>query len=72
MGHRYLKMSTTTKTFKNTTKKTILVPTVGEIPAGESISLTGEFLPHVVVANYPGLVETTDDEAPTKKEASDE
>lgn len=62
-------MSTQTKTFRNTTKETINVLGVGEIPAGEQISLTGEFLPHVVVANYPGLIETTDEEevpTPTK------
>jgi len=59
-------MSTQTKTFHNTTKKTINVLGIGEIPAGEQISVTGEYLPPVVLANYPGLVETTDDEAPKK------
>lgn len=70
-------MSTQTKTFHNTTSKTINVIGIGEVLAGEQISVTGEYLPPVNLANYPGLTETTDDEVSVvghkpKKEAKDE
>jgi hypothetical protein len=51
-----------TKTFHNTSDKNIDIIGVGKIAPGESISITGEYLPPVALPNYPGLIETTDDE----------
>lgn len=63
-------MTTQTKIFRNTTKVAINVPGLGEIPAGEQVSITGVYLTPVVVENHPGLVEITHEdyvEPETKK-----
>ena len=63
-----------TRVFRNTSKERINVVGVAEIPAGGQVSISGENLPAVVLENYPGLIEVTDEEVnPTvnvpKKEA---
>lgn len=45
------------KVYKNTTKQKMNVVGVGEIPAGEQVSLSGNYLPPVILENYPGLVD---------------
>lgn len=54
----------TTKIYKNTTDQDMNVVGIGEIPAGEQVSLSSENLQPVMIANYPGLVDMT--EMPTK------
>lgn len=49
-----------TKQYKNTSDKDINIPTVGLIEAGQTVSLSGEHLPAIIVENFPGLVDTTD------------
>lgn len=50
---------TTTKIYRNTGKTDLSVIGVGEIPAGEQVSVSSEYHQPVVLANYPGLVELT-------------
>ena len=58
-----------TRVFRNTTKDPINVVGVAEILGGEQVSISGENLPAVVLENYPGLIEVTDEEVnPTVKE----
>jgi hypothetical protein len=45
----------TTKIYKNTGDETIMVTGLGEILAGQQISVTSEYQPQVVLANYPTL-----------------
>lgn len=56
----------TVKVYKNVSDEDLVVIGVGEIPAGEQVSLSGEHLPPVVLENYPGLVDLTDPEEKNK------
>lgn len=56
----------TTKIYRNDSKKAMNVLGVGEIPAGEQVSLTSEYPPAVVLANYPGLVDVVAEEEVAK------
>ena len=57
-----------TKVYRNTGKEKINIPGVAELAAGEQVSLTGDYLPPVIIENYPGLVDVTDEDT-SKKEA---
>lgn len=52
----------TTKIYKNTTKKTVSVFGLGEIKAGEQISVVSEYHQPIVLSNYPGVVELVEEE----------
>jgi hypothetical protein len=56
-------MPTTTKIYRNDSKETLDVLGIGEIPAGEQVSVTGEYQPQVILVNYPGLVDVLAEEA---------
>ena len=45
----------TTKIYKNTGDETIIVTGLGEVLAGQQISITAEYQPQIVLANYPTL-----------------
>lgn len=62
-----------TKVYHNTSENDLNVIGVGVIPAGEKVSVTSDYQPHVVLENYPGLVDVTDfpGEQPNDGEASD-
>lgn len=73
----------TTKVYLNTSDEAIKLKEYGqlEIPAGEQISVSTEYHQPVILANYPGLRDITDEEVVVKKkgraavkeaEASDE
>lgn len=51
-----------TKIYRNTSKKTLNVLDLGELKAGEQVSVTTEYHQPIVLANYPGLVEVVDQE----------
>lgn len=53
---------TTTKIYKNTSKKTVNILGVGEIEPGKQVSITSEYHQPVVLANFPGVVELVDEE----------
>lgn len=57
-----------TKLYKNTGKEALSIPGIGDLEPGEQVSLTGEYLPPVIVENYPGLADITD--AVVEEEAS--
>ena len=59
-----------TKVYKNTSKDDLNVLGIGPVPAGESVSISGNYLPHVIMENYPGLVDITDEPGPSKPSAS--
>lgn len=61
----------TTRVYKNTSKEDLIV-NGNEIPAGEQVSITTEYHQPVIVENYPGLKEITDEVAEPKKEEKDE
>lgn len=50
---------TTTKIYRNTGTDDLSVIGIGDIPAGEQVSISSEYHQPVVLANYPGLVEIT-------------
>lgn len=50
-----------TKVYRNTTKETVNVLGIGEIPAGEQVSITTEYQPHVIPENYPGVIEVSEE-----------
>lgn len=56
----------TTKIYKNTSKKTLNVPGVGELKPGAQVSVTSEYHQPVVLENFPGLVDLVEAE---KKDA---
>lgn len=67
-------MSVTTKIYKNTTKVAINVVGIGEIAAGDQVSITGEHHQPVILANYPGVEEVTDvvsEDTPAAKDAGE-
>jgi hypothetical protein len=49
-----------TKIYQNTTAADMNVLGVGLIPAGESVSITTDYPPQVILENYPGLVDLTE------------
>jgi hypothetical protein len=53
----------TTKIYRNTGDKDLNVIGVGQIPAGEQVSIISEYHQPVVMANYEGLVELVAEEA---------
>lgn len=53
-----------TKLYRNTSKQPLNVIGVGVIEPGEHISVTTEYQPTVILANYPGLVDATDEPGP--------
>jgi hypothetical protein len=53
----------TTKIYQNNGSETVNIIGVGEIPAGETLSVTSEYHQPVVMANYPDVVELVDEEA---------
>lgn len=66
------------KLYYNTTAEDMNVIGIGLIPAGEKVSVASEFQPHVVLENYPGLTEVSeesvtveDDEATTDEPKTD-
>lgn len=54
----------TTKIYRNNSEKTLNVLGVGEIPAGEQVSVTTAHHPHVILENYPGLAEVSNEAGP--------
>lgn len=57
-----------TKLYRNDGKEKIDILGVGELKPGEQISMTGQYLPVVILENYPGLVDLTDPEFVDTKE----
>jgi hypothetical protein len=57
----------TTKIYKNTSKKTLNVPGVGELEPGAQVSVTSEYHQPVVLENFPGLVDLVEKEQKEKK-----
>jgi hypothetical protein len=55
-------MEQTTKKYQNTSDQDMSVIGIGTIAAGESVSITTQFQPPVVLSNYPGLVDVTVEE----------
>lgn len=53
----------TTKIYQNNSDQAVNVVGVGEIPAGEHISVTSDYHQPVVLSNYPGVVELVEEEA---------
>lgn len=49
-----------TRAYRNTSDKSLNVLGVGEIPAGGQVSVSGAYLPTVILENYPGLEDITD------------
>lgn len=49
-----------TRLYKNTSDKDIDVVGIGEIPAGEQVSVTSDNLQPVMLVNYPMVVDITD------------
>lgn len=49
------------KKFRNTSKVDLNVIGIGVVPAGEEVSVSSDYQPHVVMENYPGLVDVTDE-----------
>ena len=52
-----------TKVYRNDSSEPISILGVGEIPAGDQVSITSEYQPPVVIENYPGLVDVLAEEA---------
>lgn len=59
------------KIYHNTTEEDMNVIGVGVIPAGEKVSVTSEYQPHIVLENYPGLKETSDEPGPEQAAEED-
>ena len=53
-----------TKIYYNSTDTDMNVIGVDIIPAGQSVSITADNQPAVVFANYPGLVDLSEQDAP--------
>lgn len=53
--------------YENQGKHQLNVPGIGEIKPGERASITSEYLPPVILENYPGLVDITDEPSPSQK-----
>jgi hypothetical protein len=51
----------TTRIYKNTGSKALSIVGIGDVKPGEQLSVTTDYHPPVVLANYPGLVEVTDE-----------
>ena len=51
-----------TKIYRNDSTVDLNVVGIGEIPAGEQVSVSGEFLPAIILSNYPGLVDVLAEE----------
>ncbi len=49
----------TTKIYYNSSKDKMNIIGIGELKAGEQISLTTQYQPTVILENYPGLVDVT-------------
>lgn len=62
----------TTKIYQNNSDEAVNVIGVGEIPAGEHISVTSDYHQPVVLANYPGVVEVVEEEQKAADEAPQE
>lgn len=60
-----------TKVYRNTSNEDLNVIGIGVIPAGEQVSVTTEYQPHVVLVNYPGLVEVSDEQGPSQAALED-
>lgn len=46
------------KIYKNTSKKPIRLPQLDlELKSGEQVSVSGDFMPPVILENYPGLID---------------
>lgn len=58
---------TTTKIYKNTSKKTLNVLGLGELKPGDQLSVSTEYHTPVNFANYPGLVELVEEEQKNEK-----
>jgi hypothetical protein len=54
------------KVYHNTTEKDMNVNGVGVVPAGEKVSVASEYQAHVVLENYPGLNEISQEPGPDK------
>lgn len=52
----------TTKIYQNNTNQAVNVIGLGEIPAGEHLSITSDYHQPVVLSNYPGVVELVEEE----------
>lgn len=65
---------TTTKIYRNNGKETVNVIGVGEIEAGNQVSITSEYHQPVVLSNYPDIeevsaeVQTAEPETPAPRE----
>jgi len=62
-------MAQITKLYENTTDETIYVQGIGDIPAGDRLSVVSEYPTPVNLANFPGIVEVsglTDEEHKAK------
>lgn len=53
-----------TKLYRNTSDVNMVVPGIGEVPAGGQVSITSEYPPAVVLQNFPGLVDITNESNP--------
>lgn len=62
----------TTKIYQNTGKEVINVLGVGEIEPGEHVSITSEYHQPVILANYPTVIEVTDESATPEAPAEEE
>lgn len=60
---------TTTKIYRNDSDKTVNVIGVGEIEPGNQVSITSEYHQPVVLSNYPGVVEVSDEVQTAEPEA---
>ena len=57
--------------YKNTSKSDMIIPGVGELKAGEQVSLSGEHLPVVLLENHPGLIDLEKEEQKKKDKKND-
>jgi len=51
-----------TRIYRNDSETTYDIPGLGEVPAGQRISFSGEFPPAINLENYPGLVDVQAEE----------
>lgn len=59
------------KVYHNTTEEDMNVLGIGVIAAGEKASVSSEYQPHVVLENYPGLNEVSQEAGPDEAAKED-
>lgn len=50
------------KAFRNDGDKELNVPGIGVIEPGQQVGVSGEYLPPIILSNFPGLVDVTEEE----------